>query len=426
MSAVVFMILTEKDLPSTLSPEDKDFILSYQHEYNARIAEEKQRLKAWLEPTLTAEIIQGFDAYKFPKLQLTHNPTNLSNPYWQWIIEQKLYPNAILAVIPQADENLYQKRHFGEASPTDVVPPVWCFDRIGQTSTLLPDGREILIGGEYDDFYDPNFCIYNDVVVKHPSGRIEIFGYPLHVFPPTDFHTATLIGNKIYIIGSMGYFDQRHYSETPIFTLDTNTMQIHRIESRNHIGWINEHQAMAKDGQIIVSGGRVFDDDHSPMRENFDTWSFNPKTLIWKNITNHQWQVFWITRKDLADLTVSRYNTIAYYQGKFDDYDLSSELEHFEQALGEKPNLKLYRQLFRPPLEHTIVTDSEKMVGYSYDTFVIDVEGIKVRYVTDSNFIQVYVEGRLSEEKLELLQENLRHKLSRLENHSCEIKNIFV
>lgn len=40
--------------------------------------------------------------------------------------------------------------------------------------------------------------------------------------------------------------------------------------------------------------------------------------------------------------------------------------------------------------------------------------------------IQVYIEGILPPHKVELIQENLRHKLSKLENHPCEIKQLLV
>lgn len=39
--------------------------------------------------------------------------------------------------------------------------PVWCFERYGATRTKLPDGRIVCIGGEHEDSYDPDFCIYN-------------------------------------------------------------------------------------------------------------------------------------------------------------------------------------------------------------------------------------------------------------------------
>ena len=94
--------------------------------------------------------------------------------------------------------------------------PGRCFDRFGQSSNQLPDGRVVCIAGEHEDSYDPDFYIYNDVVIQQPDGRIDIFGYPREVFPPTDFHTATLVGNRIVLIGSLGYPDERRPGETPV------------------------------------------------------------------------------------------------------------------------------------------------------------------------------------------------------------------
>lgn len=51
--------------------------------------------------------------------------------------------------------------------------PVWSFDRFGVSSTKLDDGCIIHVGGEHEDFYDSDFCIYNDVIVEHPGGRFD-------------------------------------------------------------------------------------------------------------------------------------------------------------------------------------------------------------------------------------------------------------
>ena len=75
------------------------------------------------------------------------------------------------------------------------------------------------VAGEHEDGYDPDFCIYNDVIVHHPDGRLEIIGYPESLFPPTDFHTATLVGDRIIVIGSLGYQGSRVYGTTPVFAL---------------------------------------------------------------------------------------------------------------------------------------------------------------------------------------------------------------
>ncbi len=154
----------------------------------------------------------------------------------------------------RAGVNAYgAKQRFGDKSyrpPREA--PVWCAQRFGQSLTCLPDGRVILIAGEHEDSYDPDFCIYNDVFVLSPDGEIRIFGYPYSIFPPTDFHTATLVHDQIFIIGSLGYAEQRG-GQTPVFRLDTNTYAIQRLTcSGNDPGWIHKHRATLRDDHIVV------------------------------------------------------------------------------------------------------------------------------------------------------------------------------
>ena len=111
----------------------------------------------------------------------------------------------------------------GESASAAGDGPVWCAQRYGQSLTFLPDGRIVQIAGEHEDSYDPDFCIYNDVFVHDGAGDVTIFGYPEAVFPPTDFHTATLSGEQIYLIGSLGYHGTRRSGFTPVYRLDTRT-----------------------------------------------------------------------------------------------------------------------------------------------------------------------------------------------------------
>ncbi len=152
--------------------------------------------------------------------------------------------------------------HVAELFRKTVEPahPVWCAQRFGQSISFLPDGRIIQIGGEHEDSYDPDFCIYNDVFVHYSGGKIRFFGYPEDVFPPTDFHTATLLNDhSIWIIGSLGYVGSRRYGETPVYRLDTNTFRIEKRQiSGESPGWIYKHAAVEiSSGVIEVSGGKV-------------------------------------------------------------------------------------------------------------------------------------------------------------------------
>lgn len=56
----------------------------------------------------------------------------------------------------EADDFLSMQRN--------VRHPIFSFSRVGRTVTQLCDGSCIYIGGEHEDCYDPDWCIYNDVV----------------------------------------------------------------------------------------------------------------------------------------------------------------------------------------------------------------------------------------------------------------------
>lgn len=179
------------------------------------------------------------------------NPHLMNHPYW-------------IAMIRAGISGYEARQHFKhEVGPG--YKPVWCAQRFGQSLTLLPDGRAVQIGGEHEDYYDPDFCIYNDVFVHHPDGSIEIYGYPEDIFPPTDFHTATPVGDAIYVIGSLGYQGTRVAAQTPVYRLDINTLQINQIETvGDSPGWLFRHRA-EKVGELQIrvwSGTSSTFDEH--------------------------------------------------------------------------------------------------------------------------------------------------------------------
>jgi ankyrin repeat protein len=200
----------------------------------------------------------------------TANPERVRQPFWEAMIRSGL--TAWEAAT-----------HFGRV---DRDPsPVWSASRFGQSLTLLDDGRRIQIGGEHEDHYDRDFCIYNDVFLHGADGTIAIFGYPETVFPPTDFHTATLVDDAIYVIGSLGYLGTRRYGHTPVYRLDLRTFRIDPVLALGEApGWIHRHRAVHLGrGQIRVSGGKVVTSDgarevHS---ENTATFIFDVGTRRW-------------------------------------------------------------------------------------------------------------------------------------------------
>lgn len=170
-----------------------------------------------------------------------------------------------------------------------VDGPVWCFTRYGRTVTQLPFGRLLYVGGEHEDSYDRDFCIYNDVVVEDVSGDIEIYGYSKDLFPPTDFHTATLVGDDLWLIGSLGYKDLRREGETQVVRLDVDSMRIDAIETTGEKpGWISDHSAEfdRKSNEIVVSGGKVWSELAGKMElaPNTQKFALSLKTLRWHRV----------------------------------------------------------------------------------------------------------------------------------------------
>lgn len=364
-----------------------------------------------LNPQQVKDFLIDYQSFKHQVFG-TQNPTNITNRFYQWVIKHNLSAWDIQRNIIDYDQD---------------AEPIWCHARMGQSRTELPDGRIILIGGEYEDAYDPNFCIYNDVTIIHPSGDTEIYNYPESIFTPTDFHTATLVGDDIIIIGSLGYPKDCQYSHTHVYRLNTHSFNITQIATRNSMGWIHHHNAILKDNRIIVTGGQFLINETTPLLDNIDTWVLNLNTLIWKNTTHlaKKWQRFYVKRQDDNCLSLWEYERLECEIESNNFQQIKHYSKIIKNLIGKAPNLDSYRQLLIPPIDHEVVStfdDSDKLNDYDA---ILYIDGIKVGYETkDDNCIQVIIEGKLSDDKLELLQQNLRHKLEKVENMACEIIDI--
>jgi ankyrin repeat protein len=200
----------------------------------------------------------------------TSNPERIIEPFWEAMIRSGV--NAYKA------RNVYGVKFDGV--------PIWCARRFGQSISFLPDNRIVLVAGEHEDRYDPDFCIYNDVIVFNLNGEIAIYEYPEADFPPTDFHTATLVGHYIYLIGSAGYpGQQRKAGETPVYRLDTQTFRIERLAvSGQGPGWIYRHRAaLSGADEIKITGGIVESekDGKEDYIDNLRTYLLNISSATW-------------------------------------------------------------------------------------------------------------------------------------------------
>ncbi len=166
----------------------------------------------------------------------------------------------------------------GDTDYSAPYHPVWSFNRFGRSGTRLPDGRWVLIAGEHEDHYDPDFNIYNDVTVIHPDARLDHFIYPVDVFPPTDFHTATLIEDHILLIGNLSYPDKRQEGDTQVLRLSLEDFSISTVATTGqNPGWIHRHTATRDGSHVVISGGKI----EPGFADNTDTYLLDLDTMVW-------------------------------------------------------------------------------------------------------------------------------------------------
>lgn len=343
--------------------------------------------------TITRET---FETWRTPRVG-TENPTRLDNALWASLVHDRI--------------NAYRvNKRFGYERQRGAGP-TWCFDRFGQTTTLLQDGRTIYIAGEHEDYYDPDFYIYNDVIVVAPDGAVAIYGYPRDAFPPTDFHTATLDRQWIWIVGNLGYMDARRHGSTQVCRLDLSTMAIEPLAPLGDSpGWIHKHEAQLVDGAIVVRGGVVEHASRADHEENIDEWALDLATLTWTRRTALDWQR-WAARP--ADGKRHMLWELRQLKWQCDHPDFPGAVDYRKQvtdAVGGEPDLALLDRLYRCGGATAI----DQREPDEYNVWRIELDGLIVRFTEEHRRVAVMVEGRLAPERLRTLQDHVLGHLSAL------------
>ncbi|WP_165220549.1 hypothetical protein [Aquisphaera insulae] len=307
--------------------------------------------------------------------------------------------------------------HFGLDGDYSVGP-IWCFDRMGMSRTELADGRTIYITKKHKDYYDPDFCIYNDVVILRPGGSVEIYGYPEDLFPPTDFHTATLVGGRLILIGRVGYNGKRHPGTTPVFALDVSRYRIEPMSSRGEVpGWIFGHEAEFDParGAIVIRGGEVeapAPDDPSKrvIRRNFDEYAYHMDAAIWERLTTKGWRHFSIRlprRKrfsfsDRPDLMRELMRSI------HPDRDPAEDIFTYIEVAAIMPETIAYQAASLDPHQGARIT----------------VDGVPVSIGNDAGGIEIIVEGDLGGDGAEALAREILRRVEADCGRSCILETL--
>jgi hypothetical protein len=366
-----------------------------------------------LDPELRppAEVtLAEFCAWRQPRFGAT-NPARLTNSVWTWLARQPTVTGYQAA------------KHFGV--DTMAGGPTWTNQRYGQSITPLPDGRTLAIAGEHEDSYDPDFHIYNDVIVTGADGSVEIYGYPKAAFPPTDFHSATLVGAELWLVGSVGYLHARAPRTTQVYRLDTRTLGFARVETTGASpGWIAKHDAVVSDDgrALIVRGGRCEIDlpDGRAWRRSGDDHVLDLGTGVWTRPTDRRWRQWALVRSDGRGNHLFDLRWYAQYAGDARAWAAARVAGHLER-IGHLPDLAAYAARFAPPVAHEVVPTEDPD---EWRTTRIAIDGVIVRYDEDGYQVAITIEGDLPDATAALIVEDARAKLAILEAIDCRARSL--
>lgn len=364
------------------------------------------RANATPDASVTPEL---FKAWRSPRFGRS-NPERMNNPVWEWLVRCRV-------------SAYWANKEFKGPSSFDAGA-CWCFRRFGQSKTKLPDGRVVLIGGEHEDSYDPDFYIYNDVVVRGPDESIVIHGYPKDVFAPTDFHSATLLDDGMVIVGCLGYPKQRRPGATPVYRLDVRSFAMSAIDCTGDApGWLHNHVAtyVPQENAIAISGGLVVraDPDRPTLVENIDDWKLHLADRRWERLTRRAWKRWDIRRIDGSGNELFWIGSACMFKDSGNGQMkkmFERNMETLEKNLGFRPDLNIYVDLYSPPVPHEKIPDRKD----DFRVRRISVNGVVVRYNEDNRAVHVTIEGDLPTSTTDAIVSDFLNKLTALEQKPYE------
>lgn len=345
--------------------------------------------------------------WRAPRLGAT-NPHRMTNPVWAWLARQREL-NAYMA-----------NRHFDGPSSLEAGP-AWCGQRFGQSRTELADGRVVYVGGEHEDYYDPDFFIYNDVIVEAPDGATEIYGYPWEALGPTDFHSATLHGDRVVVVGALDYAWRRAPGLTRVAAIDTRSWSAQTWVTREGPGWIYDHRAaLEPDGRgLRVEGGFVERDDVVRVEQR-DVWRLDLDRLTWACVERRASSQWSIARADGKRLRLFDLGLLRWHRDDASDFGRERRARYQSQH-GVAPDFAAWEARYALDCDHEPVEaagDDELAVTR------LRVEGVTVRYVEESFAVRVVIEGEPSEAARAAAIDGPRRALERIEGAACVARQL--
>ena len=354
-----------------------------------------------------------FQNWRNPR-RASKNPEKMNNVFWEWCIKKR--------------QSAYAINEEFEGPNSMEAGPCWCFDRMGQSHLKLADGREIFIAGEHEDHYDPDFYIYNDVVVIDGE-KIDIYQYSEEDFPPTDFHTATLVGTDIILIGNLGYPDDRRTGETQVLKLDTLTMKMSRLKTTGEApNWLHDHSAeyQEADESILITGGKLYGER---LTDNYHDYALCLKSLEWKVTLRRDWPSWILERTD--DEANQIWEIRQEWWNRELNLDMQSHIKESFEGLDEEfledlvpviseEQLEDIQKLYQSPFNDSLAQDDEE----NYGRYLLEVEKTVVRFDEDMYGVTITIEGQLPQDKSEKLLSTIKARLEALDDSAYKVTKI--
>lgn len=92
-----------------------------------------------------------------------------------------------------------------------------------------------------------------EALAEKQEERFTLYGYPCEAFPPAAYHTATVIGEFIYIAGG------RAAGSLSIHRLNTTTLAFEEVAfaGTKPVGLLHHATTVLADGNLDIRGGSV-------------------------------------------------------------------------------------------------------------------------------------------------------------------------
>jgi len=295
----------------------------------------------------------------------TDNPTQVDSNFWKQAIAQRHCAYTI------------EKKYCTEDSFKNY--PIWCFERYGQSLNKV-NGKEI----------------------------------PKDIFPPTDFHTATLVDEEtLLIIGSLGYSKDRQTGITPVYSLNINSFQITKVNTTGeNPGWIYEHRSIvSKDNKTVKITGGIIQREH--LWDNLDEWELDLQTSTWSRLSHITWPRWKLTRTDRKRTNFSEIRFLEMYK---DNKDYTEKTKTLSNTLGfniDEHTLENF-YVFNEITSYKVLTETDE-----YNIFQVSIDDIVVTFEESSSDITVTVQGALDPNLVTQLQELTLQKFLAIEGDNA-------